>query len=68
MEHALSQYPFSTSLLLHLAHINIYEDQIQSALEIADKVKLLEPDNPEVFVLWGNAYDEMGKYAKAIEQ
>lgn len=67
-EMAIKQYPFCTGLLLHLAHIRIYDNRIQDALEIADKIKLLEPLNPDVFVVLGNAYDEMGQYGKAIEQ
>ena len=68
VEYALVQYPFATTLLLHYAHIKIYDNEIQEAFEIAEKVRLLEPSNPEVFVLLGNAYDEMGQYKMAIQE
>jgi tetratricopeptide (TPR) repeat protein len=65
---ALAQYPFATGLLLQQAHIKIYDNHLDDAIEIAERIILLEPYNPDSYVVMGNAYDEMGQYGLAIAQ
>lgn len=67
VDRALEQYPFYTNFILHRAQLHIYDSRLEEALELIERVKLLEPSNPEVFVLLGNAFDEMGRYEEAID-
>lgn len=64
---AVDQHPSSTSLLLHRAQLLIFKGNTDEAVRIIDYVKVLEPYNPEVYMLLGNAMDEIGKYDEAIE-
>ena len=63
---ALHQYPYSSIFLIQSGHLKIYDNQIDEAIEIAEKIRLIEPFNSDVYLLFGNAYDAIGQYEEAI--
>lgn len=65
---ALEQHPGSTGLQLVHAEILIYDDKVDQADLILNKLLAVEPFNDEIYIQKANIYSKKDQHDKAIEQ
>lgn len=66
-DQAISQYSYSSSLLLRKAHVVAQMKKYPRALEILDQAENLDPGDPEIYFMKAEIYAELGKHERAIE-
>jgi tetratricopeptide (TPR) repeat protein len=63
---AVEQYPYSTDLLLDMAHLMVQNQQPKEALEILEKLSLFHPADLEVMLLKGSIHNLLGDFEEAV--
>ncbi len=66
VEHALSQYPWSTGILLKKAVVLAHRDNFQEAFDIVKMVKNIDANNIELFITLSYIYRVQNKFDKSI--
>ena len=64
---ALDQHPKSVNLLLMKAELFTFEDKFEKAMELLERLKALEPNNEEIYILIANIYSKQDLHFDAIE-
>lgn len=64
---AEKQHPLSSSITLRKAQVLIEDGKPKQGLEILQEIAVIEPNNPEIFMLQGIALVHLGDVNKAIK-
>ncbi len=67
IDHALRQHPSSHIFLLRKAQYLADINKLGKALEILQKLEMLEPQNPDVYLTLGTVYSKLKKIKQAID-
>ena len=68
IDQALPQHPANTGFKIREARLLAYGKKYYEALELLNRVELLEPTNDEVYASKGEIYSQMNKHELAIEE
>lgn len=63
---ALNQHPKNCDLLMLYVHYLVSKNHLRKALSVLDEIEILEPNNPDVFIMKGNIYSSKNKPEQAI--
>jgi tetratricopeptide (TPR) repeat protein len=66
LDMALSQHPFSTSLMLLKAELYVSTGKLLKAQEILNKLEQLEPYNPDVYMLKASIYSQQRIFEESV--
>lgn len=66
VEHALSQFPWSTSILLKKAVVLSHREEFKEAFDIVRMVKSIDVNNIELYITLSYIYRVQNKYEKSI--
>src|SRR6478735_1825442 len=64
---AITQYPFSTELLIDKSQILAMSGEFAEALDIIKHLELAEPQNADVLMTHGIIYTQKGEFSEAID-
>jgi len=64
---ALEQHPYSGELKMRQAQILMRRKKYEKAIDILDKLLLIEPGNADLYLLLAEAYSDKGNMEKAVE-
>lgn len=62
----LDQHPTSINLQLLKAEVLVLDDELDEAIELLEKLQVLEPTNDEVLLLIANVFSKKDQHEKAI--
>ncbi len=67
VQYGLQTYPYHGFFLIRKAQISLADTQWEECLNLLEQAEVLEPNNHEVFLLRGTAYDLQGKTREALK-
>lgn len=65
-QYASRQHPLASGILIRKAQILIDKGQPLEAVRICREVSRIEPDNPELYIAQGIAYNHLGDFKSAV--
>jgi tetratricopeptide (TPR) repeat protein len=67
VDFAISQHPYATVFLIKQAHLYILTNNNEKAFIALQKAELLEPSEPDIYLLRGNIFQNTERYDEALE-